>query len=609
MAANTSLSITSLDFDTLKQQYIQFLSTQSILKDYSFVDSNMNVLIDLQTYNTYLNAFYLNMVASEMFLDSAQKLDSVVSHAKELNYLPQSARSSEASVSFTVQTTGLTPPLVLPKGTLFTGNNPNGQFTFTTNEQTTYFSGNSTYTVANLSVYEGQYLTDTFIVDYTQDSQQFVLTNPNIDIDSIVITVTESAVNSQFSYASTLFGLQSNSNVYFLQAAQNGQYELIFGDNLFGRYPDNLALITANYRISAGNTADGVTTFIVTQGLSNFNGGASINPSAITVLANSAGGAPPETIESIRFSAPRYFATQERAVASDDYSALILDNFGGVIKGVNTFGGQLLPEKKYGRTVAVLQPQSGTIAPDFVKSEISNFLLVYMGLPTRIIIQDPDYFYCAVTSNVQYDSTSTSFLPSDIQALVLSAIKNYSSTNLETFNGNLRYSKFVAVIDNADVSIVSNETTIQLVKRITPFLGFATTFTINFNNAANLEVGKIGTIEGTAFDNNPVLTSSGFTYQDAKGVQWPNSFIRDDNKGNLVVYTTINNLFTVLNPTVGTINYTTGSVLINNLVTSNYSNYISLYLEPSNPDLIISLSGIMVIDPNDVNITVINEVS
>ncbi|MGZ4849878.1 MAG: hypothetical protein ACXV2C_00700 [Candidatus Bathyarchaeia archaeon] len=608
MSANTSLSITSLDFDTLKQQYIKFLSTQSVLKDYSFTDSNMNVLIDLQTYNTYLNAFYLNMVASEMFLDSAQKLDSVVSHAKELNYLPQSARSSEASVSFTVQTIGLTPPFAIPKGALFTGVNTNGQFTFTTDQETNYFSGNSTYLVANLQIFEGPYLTDTYVIDYTQDTQQFILTNPNIDLDSLVVTVTASAVNTTFNFATTLFGLNGFSNVYFLQAAQNGQYELIFGDNLFGRYPDNLSLVTANYRVAVGNTADGINSFTLTQGLSAFNGGASISISGITVAANSSGGASPETIESIRFSAPRYFATQQRALASDDYSALILDNFGGVIKDVNTFGGQLLPEKKYGRVVAVIQPQSGTIAPDYVKSEISNFLLSYMGLPTRLIIQDPNYLYCAVTTTIQYDPTKTSLLPNDITSLVLSAIETYSSTNLQKFNGDLRFSKFVATIDNAASSIVSNETSLLIISRLTPYLGFAASYTLNFNNAANVEIPASGTLEGIAFDNNPVITSSPFTYVDSKNVSWPISYIRDDNLGNLVVYTMINNIFTVLNPSLGTINYATGVATINNLITTSYGNYISIYMEPMNPDIIVDQSEILIIDPNDVAITVVNQI-
>lgn len=609
MAANTSLSITSLDFDTLKQAYIQFLTTQTIFKDYSFTDSNMNVLIDLQTYNTYLNAFYLNMVASEMFLDSAQKLDSVVSHAKELNYLPQSARSSSANVSFNITTTGLIPPLVIPKGTLFTGVNTNGQFTFTTQQQTNYFSGNNTFAISDLQLFEGVYITDSFLVDYTNDSQQFILTNPNVDLNSLVITVSESSVNTNFTFASTLFHLNSNSDVYFLQAAQNGQYELIFGDNLFGRYPDNLALVTANYRVASGNTADGVTSFTLTSGLSNTNGGASISVGKITTTSTSAGGAPPETIESIRFSAPRYFATQERALASDDYSALILDNFGGVIKDVNTFGGQLLTEKKYGRTVCVLQPQAGTVAPDYVKSEISNFLIDYMGLPTRLIIQDPDYLYCGVTSIVQYDQTATSLLASDIKSLVLTAISNYSATNLQKFDGDLRFSKFVNSIDSADTSIVSNETNIKIIKRISPFVGFATSYAFSFNNAANIETGASGTNEGAPYDSNPVFSSSTFSFTDESGVVWSAAAIRDDSLGNLVVYTTINNQFTVLDGAIGTVNYATGDVNINKLIASNYGNYISLYLEPMAPDILINLSKILLIDSNDVSINVINKLN
>jgi hypothetical protein len=600
--ANNSVSLASLDFNTLKQQFKDYLSSQTVFKDFNFDDSNINVLLDVMSYNSYLNSFYLNMVASEMFIDSAQKLDSVVSHAKELNYLPQSARSSRATVTFTASTIGIPSPFSIPKGTLFSGINSNGSFTFTTDQTYNFTSPNTTFTCSGVNIYEGQYVTDTFIIDYSQEQQKFVLSNPSIDLSSLTVTVTESGVNSAFTSTSTLYGLSSTSDVYFAQAAQNGQYEVVFGDNLFGRYPNNLALVTCNYRVSKGALADGITSFVITQDLGAINGGTAAL-STITVTSSSAGGALQETIESIRFSAPRYFATQQRAVASDDYSALILDNFGGVIKDVAVYGGENLPQKQYGRVVVALQPSSGTVAPDYVKGEVSNFLLNYVSLPTRVIVSDPEYLYCSVETNIQYDQTKTLLLPEDIKGRVINSITAYSNDNLQKFNSDFRYSKFITAIDNADVSITSNQTSVKIIKKLTPLLNYATSYVIDFNNPCEVEqTGAAGYQKGPRFYDEPVITSSPFTYVDSNDVQYPLSYIRDDNYGQLVVYTFINDIFTVLNDAIGTVNYTTGVVVLTNLKTSAYNNYISLYAVPQNKDIIVNKDKILIIDPADITV-------
>ena len=256
--ANSALTLSSLDFDSLKQNFKNYLTSNSIFKDYNFNGSNINVLLDVMSYNSYLNSFYLNMVASEMFLDSAQKYDSVVSHAKELNYIPRSIKSSQASLNFTVSTTGISGLLTIPKGTIFSGVNSNGTFSFITDQEQTYSSSNTTYTVTGLNVFEGTLITDSFIIDYTNEFQNFILTNDNIDIDSLIITVNENNVNTNFTRVTTLFDLNSTSNVFFLQVAQNGRYEIVFGDGLFGRIPDNLSTISASYRVTTGATKEGL---------------------------------------------------------------------------------------------------------------------------------------------------------------------------------------------------------------------------------------------------------------------------------------------------------------------------------------------------------------
>ena len=550
MAANSSLNLASLDFDTLKQNFKTFLASQSVFKDYNFDGSNINVLLDVMAYNSYLNSFYLNMVASEMFLDSAQKYDSMVSHAKELNYIPSSNRSSTADISFSLETSGLSGSLTIPKETKFVGTNSNGSFTFTTDQTTSWSSSNSTYTIANLQIYEGIYFQDTYLIDYNQEAQKFIISNPDIDTSSLTVTVVEDngQTNTNFTQKTTLFGLKSDSEIFFLQAAQNNKYEIVFGDNLFGRYPKNNALVIANYRLSKGSNADGVSSFTLADNLDLVNNGSINPPLNINVNTNSVGGALQENIESIRYHAPRYFATQQRAVATDDFSSLILSEFGGVINDVNIYGGETLTIPQYGRVVVNVQPKSGTIVPEYIKSEISNYLLNYVSLPTRIIIGDPEYFYCKVSANVQYDSTKTTLFSQDIKSKVIQSITNFSNTNLQAFNLDLRYSKLISAVDNADLSITSNDTNIKMIKRLAPLLNYSTSYSFTYDNPAQVEnIGEAGYEKGPKFYDEPVITSSSFTYIDKNGTQYPLSYIRDDNYGSLVVYTLINNTFTVLN--------------------------------------------------------------
>jgi len=601
--ANNSISLSSLDFNTLKQEFKNYLSSQSVFKDYNFDSSNMNVLLDVMTYNSYLNSFYLNMVASEMFLDSAQKLDSVVSHAKEMNYLPQSAKSSTSIVSFDVGTTGINGVLTIPKGTTFSGTNANGVYTFVTDKLHNYTSSNSTYSVSNLLIYEGTYNTDIFVVDNTVESQKFVLTNQYIDTASITVTVSSSGSNTVYTPVETLFNLSSTSEVYFLQAAQNGLYEIVFGDGLFGKQPDNQSIIFIEYRVCHGVKADGITSFICTRDLGVDNSGSAVL-SAITVNQTSAGSAEPQSIESIRFSAPRYFATQQRAVTTDDFSALVLNNFGGQFDDVTVYGGETLEPKQYGRVVVALKPAGGTIAPQYLKDDVSSFLKNYTSLPTRVIVADPEYYYVGIDTRVQYNKQATTKISSEIKSIIRNTISTFSTNNLEKFGNDFRYSKFVASVDGADTSITSNDTSVFLVKRITPTLNYATSYSIPFNNKADVEAESPGYSKTNALSDEPMLTSTAFTYIDAKGKEWTNCYFRDDNLGTILIYTILEGVFTIVLRNAGSINYSTGLVTLKAFTTSYYDQYISIKFVPAAKDIIINDNSILLIDINSLDVTV-----
>jgi hypothetical protein len=613
MAANSNIDLTALDFDLLKDQFKKWMQQQSVLKDYDYNGSNMNVLLDVMSYNSYLNAFYLNMVASEMFLDSAQKYDSIISHAKELNYIPRSAHTAIANVNITFQTSGIANTsgrLTIPQGTRFSGTNSNGTFQFVTRYNENLNSANDTFTITNLQVSEGVYAQDSFVMDYNIENQRFVLSNKNADTTSLIVSVIENngQSNTLFTPAITLQNLNYNSNVYFLQPTFNNKYALQFGDNNFGRRPLNSAIILAKYIVTDGTDGNGVDVMTLSDDLGPYNGG-QVNNVIVSVIGTSVGGSNQESIESVRFNAPRYYATQYRAVSSDDYASLIYAEFGGQINDVTVYGGQDIEPKKYGRVIICLKPAAGYIAPNYVKDAIVNYLDPYIALPNRVEITDPDYYYVYLTSDVQYNSFSTTRSSVDIQTEVIDSIIKYSNVNLEKFGSDLRYSRLVEAIDSADQSVVSNDTSIRLIKRITPLPNYATTYTFTTDNPiynelfATQDIVKNPKLTYSTEFKYAALISSNFYYQTTDGTIYPFAYLIDDTRGNIDVYAPVNGLNTYID-TVGTIDYANGSFVLNKFRVQTYLNYISIYMRTILKDLISRQDKILTIEPSDVTVTV-----
>ena len=603
MAANTSQDLVSLDFLQYKNSLKQYLQNNAYFKDYDFEGSNINVLLDLLSYNTFQNAFYLNMVMSESFLDSAQLKSSIVSHAKELNYLPKSVTSAKANITVTFQAAGSNQPYTIPKGSQFSTLVKSNAYTFTTPEAIVCSSSNTTFQFTT-DIYEGTYLSDAYVFQQTQDTQRFRITNQAVDTQSIEVRVYEdgSQYGEIYKATDTLLGLDEYSKVFFLQATDNGYYEILFGDNIFGYKPKAGALIRIEYRVTIGQPANGAREFSCDFDPTGV-GELTVAPT-VTTITTAQDGAPAQTIESIRTYAPRYFATQQRAVATDDYSSLVLSKFSGVVDDVNVYGGETQEPKLYGRVIVAIKPTTGEQASDFLKQEVANYMLKYISIPTRIIVQDPEYFYCAVTSTVQYDKTLTTKTAQEISGIIKTAITQFSSNNLEKFGKDFRYSRFVNAIDNADSSIVSNDTNVLLVKRITPLIDYETSYELYFGNPVEVE----GAYYGKTTPDEPVITSSHFTYVDSTtGANYVNSHIQDDTKGNLYIYTYINNKFTILNSNIGSVNYSTGKVLINKLLVSQYSEYISLYLMPQNKDILMTQKNILFIKLEDCQVNIIEQ--
>ena len=535
-----------------------------------------------------------------MFLDSAQKYDSVVSHAKELNYLPQSSKSAISVIEFDVETNGLNGKFAIPRGTRFSGSNSNGLYTFTTSETTVYVSANNSYSIPSLTIYEGDYFSDTYVINTNDETQRFILSNQNIDISSLTVIVTENGANTTYTRKENLFNLFSNSTIYFVQPTYNGQYELVFGDGVSGKKLINSSIVNAVYRISSGSAADGINNFAMDDDLGPINIG-SVQIGDITVSTPSYNGANQESIDSIKYNAPRYFATQQRAVSIEDYASIISSNFGGEVDDVNVYGGETIEPKRYGRVIVAVKPTGSTIASDILKQNIATLLKNYIAIPNRVEITDPEYLYCSINCTVQYDKNATSRLSGEIEGIIRNTISNFATKYLQKFGSDFRYSRFVSAIDNSDISITSNDTHIKIIKKISPKLYYATSYVIDFNNSSEIEPMYYG--KGKI--DEPVLTSSAFTYVDVEGTEYPLTYINDDTQGNLVAFTYVNNVYTILNSTIGTIEYTTGKVNINNLITSKYGDYISIFMEPMNKDIIINKDKILMIEQSDITINLI----
>lgn len=588
MAANSSIILSNLDFEAQKNTLKQYLRSQERFKDYDFEGSNINVLLDILSYNTYMNAFYLNMVGSEMFLDTAQLRDSVVSHAKELNYTPSSFKSAEAVVNITVTTTDTTKrSIVVPKGTTFTSRVGQKSYTFSTAENIVISDSvlqNNTriFTGQNITLYEGSYVLDTYTTN-ASSVNRYVISNKNVDTSSISITVTEDlgATTLQYKRATSLFGLDSQSLVYFVQGAENESYEIVFGDGVAGRKPKDNSIVNIEYRVSNGELPNGCNVFIPDSSI-----GGETNISVFTSRA-AAGGTVSESIESIKYNAPRHFATQERAVTVEDYETLMKLNF-PEINVVSAYGGEDIDPPQFGKVYVAVDLKDLDGLPDVKRDQYYRFLKPRSPVSIDPVIVSPTYTYVYVESLVKYNINITSLNPDDIRTLVISSIVNYADTNLNDFNRTMRYSRLSQAIDATHPSVVSNETITRAVKYIAPILATPQSLTINFDLTLDNSIAGSYSVR-----------SSPFIFRNQS------VYIQDDGNGTMQLLGTQGGLSSVIDPNIGTVDYTTGLITLSNITVDSYiGGLIKVYATTQSKDISATKGTILNIIESDVNIQV-----
>jgi hypothetical protein len=602
--ANNSISLVNLDFDTLKANLKTYLKAQSQFKDYDFDGSNISVLLDILTYNTHMNAFYLNMAISETFLDSAQLRNSVVSKAKELNYTPRSAKSSEAFITTTFPQSNLS-VFTIPAATKFTGKSGNGTFTFTTDQSYVLYPSNSVFT-ANISIYDGTYNSDAFVVDTSIEAQRFVLKNEKIDVDSLTVTVSDNngQNNTVFNRAENLYGLNSNSAVYFIQAAENYSYEIVFGDGIFGRKPLNNSLIQASYRICNGSAADGSTNFTLDDNLGTVNGLGSFINATINVINYASGGADSETIESIRFNAPRHYQTQSRAITTNDYKNLILNNF-TTVKAVNVFGGESSVDLvQYGKVFITPVTYSGAPLSDVDKQNIEIFLQDKSAVSIKPIVIDPDYLYILLDVKVKYDASETVKTAADIKSLVNEAIIAYDTEQLTDFDIEFNSSRLEAYINGADSSILSNQTSFIMKKIYNPKLEEPSYIDILYRNSI---------VPGSIMSTKFLSGSKIYQYTDFND---KNNTITTKQVAGKIVLSNDTNIIYLKDVTTpgyesyvdgGTIDYKTGRLSLNKIIVNGFidSSSIDFFATSTDSDIKVTGNDLIQIELEKTNIEVL----
>ena len=594
MAANSATSVVDLDFDTIKSNLINFLKGQSSIQDYNFEGSNINTLLDVLSYNTYLNNFYTNMVANEMFLDTALIRESVISHAKELNYLPRSCTASSARINVRVYPTDQPSSINMDKYTKFTSTVGGKTFTFSTDSDVTIVAtevdGEAQYLASNVSVIEGQVITEYFTADGSNNFSA-VISNEGVDTSNITVRVRESntvSTNTEWSKTSTIFGINNESNSYFVEPTESFKYKISFGDGVFGRKPVNGNIIEVTYRSVSDAEANRASKFTSVSGVGGYSN------VIITTVANSDGGADRESLVSIKQNAPRAFQVQERAVTSNDYEIIAKQQF-PEIENIAAFGGQDSNPPRYGKVllaVDLTQTDGVSLAK---KQEIEEFINTRTPVGVDAIVVDPKFIFLSLKLTITYDIGASSDSPSTIGARGREALNNYAQVNLNGFNKKYRNSKALAAVDLTDGSIMGSET------ELNPYTIIPLSNTLRSYNLETLnelkEDSNLSTLTKVS-TYEPAVESTTFNYLGDSAAR----FI-DAGNGILAIVRG-DTTFTFLKNNAGTINYKTGDITIKPITISEATGSLKMYFRPKNKDVMSVRDTILQLNDNDIEVIV-----
>ena len=606
MAINPNrLNVTEFDFDEVKNNLKQFLRAQTEFKDYDFEGSGMSALLDVLAYNTHYLGFNVNMVANEMFLDSASLRSSIVSHAKTLGYVPISSRSSVASVEITLNTPNLT-TATMPAGTVFNSTVDGNDYQFVTASDVTASNTGAGITYNNTKIYEGTFVSTRYTVDSSDADQRFIITSNNADTSTLTVKIQTSSSDTEvntYTEATDITQVGTDSNVYFLQEVERGLFEVYFGDGVVGTAltDDNIVILT--YVVSNRDDANGASVFTNSAAI----GG--ISDVSVATISSSVGGSDPETLKSIKYNAPLDYAAQGRCVTAEDYKVYAKKLYPNA-QSVQVFGGEsgsfdsslgVVSTAEYGKIFISIKSTTGLNLTTSEKTQLVTDLAPYTVASTIPVIVDPLTTKLILSATFKYNKSKTSATVSELETLVNNTFGDYNDSDLAQFEGLFRHSKLLGLIDNTEVSITSSAINVTMAQFFTPTLNASTAYTINFSNKfynPHSEHNK---------DSGGIIASTGFYVSgDATNIQ----YFDDDGAGNLRTYYISAGTRVYTDLTAGTVNYGDGKIVTDGInITSTAdvdgaaSDTIRVTSIPDSKDIVPVRNQILEIDFTNSTIT------
>jgi hypothetical protein len=589
MAEIQKLNVAELDFDTIKTNLKDYFGSQSEFTDHNFDGSAISVLLDILAYNTHYNAYYLNMLASESFLDSAQLRDSVVAKASMLGYVPKSTRGAQAYVNLSITASDSPASITIDKDTQFTSTVNGTAYTFATANSTVVTPVGGYYIANTVLLRQGVPLTFKYTVNTANTEQKFLLPNANTDMGTLIVSVQESASDtntSVYTVASDITTVNATSNVYFVNEHSSGQYRVQFGDSVLGRKPITGNIVLLKSLVSEGTDTNGANTFSAASTVGGYS------TVAVTTSSAAIGGLDKETIESIKFNAPKTYEAQNRAVTTQDYKKLVEDSVAG-LDTVAVWGGQDDATPKFGTVFVSAKPTGADALSESQKALIKAALSDYNIVAISPEVVDPDLISLIFSLTVKYDSRLTTKSSGIIASSVIDTIQNYKTNNLNKFSSIFRYSVLSQKIDVTDSAVLGNLLTLTAKKSIVPSTTANNSYTVSFNNAV---YNPSTTYEGA-------VSSSAFSFTDAAGTVYSTSYL-DDLNGVMRVFYYSGSAKVIVENTAGTVAYSNGHITLTSFKPDSFAgSTLDFTIQPATNDLIPVRNQIFTIANTDITVT------
>ena len=568
------INFANLDFDQIKTTLENYLKDNSTFTDYDFEGSNLSTILDVLAYNTYITSYNANMVANEVFIDSATLRENVVSLARNIGYTPKSRKAAQATVSFFINTSDIIPSpatITLKAGPVATsaGTFGNTSFVFSIKDDITVPVVDNEANFDLIKLYEGSLIEESYTYNSRNPNQRFLINNIGCDSELINVTVgiNDYTEKQKYAFQNSLFSINENSRVFFLQEIEDERYEVIFGDGVFGKNLSEGNIVDISYIKTNGDSANGISQFSFTGRLTyTRNSSEYVVESGLSMLStdiSASGGETIESVSSIKKYAPRIYASQNRAVSANDYETLIPARIYEETESISVFGGEELIPPQYGKVFISIKPRSGEFLPNLIKENIKRDLKKYSVAGIVPEILDLKYLYLEVSSNVYYN-TNLAPSASKVSSIIQNNVTKYAeSSELNKYGARFKYSKFLNTIDNSHSSVMSNITTVVMRRDIRPALNAIAEYQIGFGNQFHINSMSGYNIKSSAFRINGIQS-------DVYLSDIPNT---NRTSGSLFLFTISSPSSTdatIVRKNVGTIDYISGVMTINpiNIISS-----------------------------------------